>query len=201
VARCLVLQLMILVLRGGTCACRILRPRWSEPLRPSSRSCYSLLFLSFLHIVADDYAMMPPYAAATGVPGHHQHVHAAAAAAGQRPGQRRGDSLVTPPARGTATPAQRAADPVRTSRPRLAGRATTPRTEAHPAQPTAARPARHRPAMAPGPPRPPPRGAITTPTAGRPRTVRSVRALVLRLARENPSWGIAGCTGNCSPWE
>jgi hypothetical protein len=34
---------------------------------------------------------------------------------------------------------------------------------------------------------------------GRPRTVRSIRALVLRLVRENPSWGYRGCTGNCSP--
>jgi putative transposase len=34
---------------------------------------------------------------------------------------------------------------------------------------------------------------------GRPRTVRSIRVLVLRLVAENPSWGIGGCTGNCSP--
>ncbi|MGW1681971.1 helix-turn-helix domain-containing protein [Saccharopolyspora sp. NPDC002376] len=36
---------------------------------------------------------------------------------------------------------------------------------------------------------------------GRPRTVRSIRALVLRLAKENPSWGSAGCTVSCSSWE
>lgn len=29
---------------------------------------------------------------------------------------------------------------------------------------------------------------------GRPPTVRSIRALVLRLVRENPQWGIGGCT-------
>jgi hypothetical protein len=33
---------------------------------------------------------------------------------------------------------------------------------------------------------------------GRPRTLRSIRVLVLRLARDNGSWGIAGCTANCS---
>jgi hypothetical protein len=33
---------------------------------------------------------------------------------------------------------------------------------------------------------------------GRPRTMRSIRALVLRLAGENPIWGIGGCAATCS---
>lgn len=36
---------------------------------------------------------------------------------------------------------------------------------------------------------------------GRPRPVRSIRALVLRLARRIPTGGTAGCTANCWYWE
>jgi putative transposase len=35
---------------------------------------------------------------------------------------------------------------------------------------------------------------------GRPPTVRSIRTLVLRLARETPRGGIGACTANCSCW-
>ncbi len=34
---------------------------------------------------------------------------------------------------------------------------------------------------------------------GRPRTVRPIRALVLRLARENPTWGYRCLHGESSP--
>ena len=36
---------------------------------------------------------------------------------------------------------------------------------------------------------------------GRPATRRNIRALVLRLARENPSWGTAGSMANWLAWE
>ena len=36
---------------------------------------------------------------------------------------------------------------------------------------------------------------------GRPATRRNIKTLVLRLARENPGWGIAGSTVNWPAWE
>src|SRR3954452_1724174 len=47
-------------------------------------------------IAMGGYAMMPPHAPATAVPGHHQRVRAATATAGQRPGQGRRHPCVTP---------------------------------------------------------------------------------------------------------
>lgn len=35
---------------------------------------------------------------------------------------------------------------------------------------------------------------------GRPRTIRSIRVLVLRLAKENSSWATGESTENCSSW-
>jgi len=37
--------------------------------------------------------------------------------------------------------------------------------------------------------------------SGRPATRRNIRALVLRLARENPEWGTAGSTASWRAWE
>ena len=38
-------------------------------------------------------------------------------------------------------------------------------------------------------------------TTGRPATCRTIRALVLRLARENPEWGYAGFTAGWPAWQ
>jgi len=59
-----------------------------------------------------------------------QCVRAAAAAAWQWPRQGCRDSRPPPPARGAATPARRATNPVRPRRPGLAGRAATPAAQA-----------------------------------------------------------------------
>jgi hypothetical protein len=47
----------------------------------------------------------------------------------------------------------------------------------------------HRPALAPRPDESASCAHLPTQAAGRPATVRSIRALVLRLVRENPNWG------------
>ena len=56
------------------------------------------------------------------------------------------------------------------------------------------------PALAPRH-RPPPRAARSMRgKTGRPATCRNIRALVLRLARENPEWGTAGSTASRPAW-
>src|SRR2546429_7454066 len=100
-------------------------------------------------MLTDNYAMMPPHAAATGVPGYHEHVCIAATAAWRRPRQGHRDPVVAPPARSVAAPTQRATGPVRAGRSGVAGRATAPAAEADPAAPATAGPARHGPQVAP----------------------------------------------------
>ena len=85
--------------------------------------------VSSLLIAADGCVMMPPYAGATGVPGYHECVGAAAAATAQRPRQGRRDPRVTASAGDTAAPARRAAGPAQPGRPGLAGRPATPPSE------------------------------------------------------------------------
>jgi putative transposase len=130
---------------------------------------------------------MSDRAAANVLPGADEHGRLRAATADERCGQGHRDPCAAPPAR----------------RPAAAGRQTTPRsarpdvprrTPAPAVTPQAAAAApdrlpRHRPALAPRPPPPPPRHGIPPEAARRPPTVRSVRVLVLRLAKENASWG------------
>src|SRR5215475_4376052 len=51
--------------------------------------------------------MIPPHAAATGVPGHHEHVYAAATAARRRPRQGHRDPVLASPTHGVAAPTRR----------------------------------------------------------------------------------------------
>jgi HEAT repeat protein len=63
------------------CACRILHPPWSGALQSLAQSWRLLAHVSSLRIAVGHCAMMPPHAAATGLPRHHQRVRAAAATA------------------------------------------------------------------------------------------------------------------------
>src|SRR5205814_10527727 len=55
-------------------------------------------------IATDDCAMMPPHAAATGVPGHHERIYVATTATWRRPRQGHRDPVAALPARGVAAP-------------------------------------------------------------------------------------------------
>src|SRR5947209_8312433 len=142
-----------------------------------------------LLIVGGDYAMMPARAAATGLPGDHERVRAVTAAAGQRPEQGRGNPGPATSARGIAPPARRAAGAVRPFGSGVAGRAMSqlPRPSLHRLR-LLVRPDTvlrwHRDLLARRHAR-----ASRPRRRGRPPTTRSIRALVLRLVRENPSWG------------
>jgi hypothetical protein len=120
---------------------------------------------------------------------------------GRRPRQGPRNPAVAPPARGVAAPTRRAARPVRASRSGVAGRAATPA-----ATPDAARLRLlvrldtilkwHRDLIARR------HDAGSRPRRrGRPRTLRSIRALVLRLARENGSWGSQSARRTAHTWD
>ncbi len=133
--------------------------------------------------------MMAGHAAPTGLPRRDQRLRVTAPAAREQSGQGRGDSGVTTPDHRPGAPTGRHSAAVLPRRPGV------PRSTAAPASDQGAssfrlpvRPEtvlrRHRDLLArrhvarSRPKRP-----------GRPRTVRSIRLLVLRLARENPTWG------------
>ena len=130
-------------------------------------------------------------AVSTGLPRRDQRVGDAAAASDERPGQGRGDPCHTPPDHGprTATPQPGTQDPIRSHRPGLPGRSARPAATRCPASCAAVGAAGDGAAVAPRTHRRPPRPDLTTEAFRRPRTVRSIRVVVLRLARENSTWG------------
>jgi hypothetical protein len=140
---------------------------------------------------------MPCSAASTGVPRRDERVCDAAAAADERAGQGRGDPVPTPPDHGPRTATARQGRKVRFA---PADRAflsallhRLPRDGLHRVL-LLVRPETvlrwHRDLIAA-------RHARRSPPkrVGRPPTVRSIRLLVLRLARENSTWGYRGIHG------
>lgn len=132
--------------------------------------------------------MMIDGAAETGVPGCDERVRDAATAADERPGERCRDPRTAPPDRPSGTAAERAAGPVPRERPGVFGVAPPWPATGSAAPDAAAGAAGHGTALAPQRHRPPTRFPVPA-EARRPAPHRALRALVLRLARENPRWG------------
>ncbi len=134
--------------------------------------------------------MMIDRAAATGLPGCDERVRDAAPAADERPGQGRGDPRPAPPDHRAGTPTRQGQDPVHAERPGVPGGAAAPAATARPATVTAARAPRHGAALAPQPRHTPPCRLLAGPNArDDPAPCARSGILVLRLAKENPSWG------------
>src|SRR5690348_4413083 len=132
--------------------------------------------------------MITGHVPAVGVPPDHAASRVAAARPARGDMEDRGDPDPAPPAR---RPATAAAAPPETGlgRPGTHGDPARRDTERPPAQAAAASQPGHRLALAPRY-RPPPLGCQVHARQDRPpATRRNIRALVLRLARENPGWG------------
>src|SRR5947207_707173 len=133
--------------------------------------------------------MMPGCAASTGLPRRDQRARAVAATTHERQRQGCGDPGPPPPDHGARTAPARREDPVRPYRPgvsrRPAAQAAPRRAAPHPAAGTP----RDRAALAPRPDHPPARGDLPPQVCRAAPTVRCIRTLVLRLARENNDWG------------
>ncbi|ROP41780.1 hypothetical protein EDD40_7229 [Saccharothrix texasensis] len=95
--------------------------------------------------------MMTGCAASTGVPGHDQHVRAAAPAAHERSGQRHGDLGATPPNHHPATPTRRHPSAVLLRRPGVPRGAAAPTSEHHASSASTGTATSSRTATPPGP--------------------------------------------------
>ena len=133
--------------------------------------------------------MMTGCAASTGVPRCDKRARVRAAAFAGRPGQGGGDPGAPSPDHRAGAAAGQGQAAVHPGRPGVPGRPAAPAPTRRAEPVPAAGPAGHGAALAPRPAGAPPRGQSRPKRPGRPRTVRSIRLLVLRLARENPRWG------------
>jgi hypothetical protein len=126
-------------------------------------------------------------AAATALPGAHERVHPHTPHTHERFRQERRDPDAAPPARHPAAPDRQT--PPHPARPGIPRRPPPPATKANAAATAPDRLPRHRPTLAPRLLRRHHAKQSRPNRPGRPPTVRSIKTLVLRLARENTSWG------------
>ncbi|MBP2328811.1 hypothetical protein JOF56_009196 [Kibdelosporangium banguiense] len=137
-------------------------------------------------------------ATATGLPRPDQHLRPASPAPNERPRQGHRDPHAAPPDRSAATATRWHTGAIQSSRPGTTRRSPAPTTTSDIEQTPPAGTPRHHPALAPRTTPPTPRRSIPAKMSRTAPHHRSIRVLVMRLAKETPT--LPTMTPRCTVW-